>query len=61
MKPWLEILQQLLVTEDVGIQHRACHLTVNLMSASKDIATKLVESQVGKMLCFCFHLHLCVL
>jgi len=44
---WLEILQQVLVTENVEIQHRACHLAMNLMSASKEIATKLVESQVS--------------
>ncbi|KAK7091996.1 hypothetical protein V1264_009607 [Littorina saxatilis] len=47
---WLDIIQQILVTENTEIQHRACHLVMNLMADSKDIATKLVQSQVLEIL-----------
>ncbi|XP_076457084.1 protein unc-45 homolog B-like isoform X2 [Babylonia areolata] len=50
VQSWLEILQQILVTDNLEIQHRACHLVMNLMAVDKEIATLLVQSQVLEIL-----------
>lgn len=50
VKPWLDIVQMILVSDSTEIQHRAVHLTMNLMSASKEIATQLIESQALEIL-----------
>ncbi|KAL8594973.1 hypothetical protein ACOMHN_038770 [Nucella lapillus] len=50
VKSWLEILQQILVADNREIQHRACHLAMNLMATDEEIATMLVQSQVLEIL-----------
>lgn len=52
VKPWLQILQALLVSDKVEIQHRASYVTLNLMAADKDIATRLIESRVSLSIMF---------
>nr|KAG5698913.1 hypothetical protein BaRGS_006807 [Batillaria attramentaria] len=47
---WLDVVQMILVSENVEVQHRATHLTMNLMAASKEIATQLIESQALEIL-----------
>ncbi|KAL5014688.1 hypothetical protein ScPMuIL_008958 [Solemya velum] len=50
VKPWNDVLMGLLVNEDKDIQHRGCSLVQTMVSASKDIAEKIVEGQILEIL-----------
>ncbi|XP_048476005.1 protein unc-45 homolog B-like [Rhincodon typus] len=47
---WLEILQRLCMHDNVEIQHRGLVIVFNLMEADKEIAKKLIESEMLEIL-----------
>lgn len=47
---WDDILLQVLVSEEPGVQHRATHLLSNLMEADKEFTEKVVQSQLFEIL-----------
>ncbi|XP_075051256.1 protein unc-45 homolog B [Mixophyes fleayi] len=47
---WMEILQRLCLNEDLHIQHRGLVITYNLICAEKELAKKLVESEMLEIL-----------
>ncbi|XP_028404968.1 protein unc-45 homolog A-like [Dendronephthya gigantea] len=50
VKPWLEIMQGLLLSGNKELKHRGSFIVRNLMKASKSIAEKLVESKTFEIL-----------
>lgn len=46
VKSWLEMLQGLVVNEQTDIQHRGCHLLMNMMEGGEDVAKKIVETNL---------------
>uniref|UniRef100_A0A803YDB4 Protein unc-45 homolog B n=1 Tax=Meleagris gallopavo TaxID=9103 RepID=A0A803YDB4_MELGA len=49
---WLEILQRLCLHDNMEVQHRGLVIAFNLISASKELAKKLVESELLEILTF---------
>ncbi|XP_049470164.1 protein unc-45 homolog A isoform X1 [Panthera uncia] len=47
---WLEILQALLLSSNQELQHRGAVVALNMVEASKDIASSLMESEVLEIL-----------
>ncbi|XP_059570973.1 protein unc-45 homolog B-like [Alligator mississippiensis] len=47
---WLEILQRLCLHDNVDVQHRGLVVAYNLISADKELAKKLVESELLEIL-----------
>lgn len=47
---WLEILQALLLSPNQELQHRGAVVALNLVEASKDLASTLMESEVLEIL-----------
>ncbi|XP_038660001.1 protein unc-45 homolog B isoform X2 [Scyliorhinus canicula] len=47
---WLEILQRLCIHDNLEVQHRGLVITYNLMAADKEIAKKLIESELLEIL-----------
>ncbi|XP_069840305.1 protein unc-45 homolog A [Dendropsophus ebraccatus] len=47
---WLEILQSLLLSENVELQHRGAVIVLNMMTADKELAEKLMESEMFEIL-----------
>ncbi|XP_056416525.1 protein unc-45 homolog B isoform X2 [Hyla sarda] len=47
---WMEILQRLCLHEDLQVQHRGVVIAYNLISADKELAKKLVESETLEIL-----------
>ncbi|XP_053563401.1 protein unc-45 homolog B [Bombina bombina] len=47
---WMEILQRLCLNDDLQVQHRGVVIACNLISADKDLAKKLVESEMLEIL-----------
>lgn len=47
---WLEILQALLLSPSQELQHRGAVVALNMVEASKDIASTLMESEVLEIL-----------
>ncbi|XP_048589916.1 protein unc-45 homolog A isoform X3 [Nematostella vectensis] len=47
---WLDIMKEMLLSNKNEIKHRGAHVVANMMAANKDIATKLVESEVLEIL-----------
>ncbi|XP_007479368.1 protein unc-45 homolog A isoform X3 [Monodelphis domestica] len=47
---WLEILQALLLSPNLELQHRGAVVVLNMVEASKEIAVKLMESEVLEIL-----------
>ncbi|KAM4746849.1 protein unc-45 homolog A [Rhinophrynus dorsalis] len=47
---WLEILQALLLSENVELQHRGVIVVLNMMTADKEVAEKLMESEMLEIL-----------
>ncbi|XP_039628975.1 protein unc-45 homolog A [Polypterus senegalus] len=47
---WLEILQALLLSDSVDLQHRGTVITMNMMQAEHDLAKRLIESEVLEIL-----------
>ncbi|XP_066443829.1 protein unc-45 homolog B-like [Eleutherodactylus coqui] len=47
---WLEILQRLCLNEDLQVQHRGVVIAYNLICADKELAKKLVESEMLEIL-----------
>ncbi|XP_059499931.1 protein unc-45 homolog B [Stegostoma tigrinum] len=47
---WLEILQRICMHDNVEIQHRGLVIVFNLMEADKEIAKKLIESEMLEIL-----------
>lgn len=47
---WLEILQALLLSENVELQHRGAVVVLNMMSADQEVAGKLMESEMLEIL-----------
>ncbi|XP_078539390.1 protein unc-45 homolog A [Lissotriton helveticus] len=47
---WLEILQTLLLSENVELQHRGAVVVLNMMSADQEVAGKLMESEMLEIL-----------
>ncbi|XP_053310788.1 protein unc-45 homolog B [Spea bombifrons] len=47
---WLEILQRLCLNEDIQVQHRGIVIANNLICADKELAKKLVESEMLEIL-----------
>ena len=50
MKDWKDILLQVLVSEEEGIQHRATHLLAAMMETSDSVAKEVVSSQMFEVL-----------
>ncbi|XP_041361777.1 protein unc-45 homolog B-like [Gigantopelta aegis] len=50
VKPWFEIIQALAVNENRELQHRGCHILMNLMASDKEIAEKIVNSEMLEVL-----------
>ncbi|KAM9854994.1 protein unc-45 homolog A [Aulostomus maculatus] len=48
---WLEILQALLLCEISDLRHRGVVIVHNMMQAGKDLADRLIESEVLEILC----------
>ncbi|XP_064596944.1 protein unc-45 homolog B-like [Liolophura sinensis] len=46
VQSWLEMLQGLVVNEQTDIQHRGCHLLMNMMDSGEDVAKKIVETNL---------------
>ncbi|XP_075296400.1 protein unc-45 homolog B [Opisthocomus hoazin] len=49
---WLEILQRLCLHDNVEVQHRGLVIAFNLISADKDLAKKLVETELLEILTY---------
>ncbi|XP_062926331.1 protein unc-45 homolog A-like isoform X2 [Mobula hypostoma] len=47
---WLEILQALVLSPNVDLQHRGVVITLNLMNAEQELATLLMESEMMEIL-----------
>ncbi|KAM3925544.1 protein unc-45 homolog A [Leptodactylus fuscus] len=47
---WLEILQALLLSENIELQHRGAVVVLNMMTADKELAEKLMESEMFEIL-----------
>ncbi|KAM4699481.1 protein unc-45 homolog B [Discoglossus pictus] len=47
---WMEILQRLCLNEDLHVQHRGVAIAYNIISADKELAKKLVESEMLEIL-----------
>ncbi|KAE8624834.1 hypothetical protein XENTR_v10006060 [Xenopus tropicalis] len=47
---WMEILQRLCLSEDLQVQHRGVVIAYNLINADKELAKKLVESEMLEIL-----------
>ncbi|XP_069481295.1 protein unc-45 homolog A [Ambystoma mexicanum] len=47
---WLEILQALLLSEQVELQHRGTVVVLNMMTANQELAGKLMESEMLEIL-----------
>uniref|UniRef100_A0A8C0GUH4 Unc-45 myosin chaperone A n=1 Tax=Chelonoidis abingdonii TaxID=106734 RepID=A0A8C0GUH4_CHEAB len=47
---WLEILQALLLSPNVELQHRGTVIVLNMMAADREIAAKLMESEMLEIL-----------
>ncbi|KAJ1180102.1 hypothetical protein NDU88_005326 [Pleurodeles waltl] len=47
---WLEILQALLLSENVELQHRGAVVVLNMVSADQEVAEKLMESEMLEIL-----------
>lgn len=47
---WLEILQALLLSPNQELQHRGAVVVLNMVEASKEIASTLMESEVLEIL-----------
>ncbi|KAM4796441.1 protein unc-45 homolog B [Rhinophrynus dorsalis] len=47
---WMEILQRLCLNEDLQVQHRGVVIAYNLICADKELAKKLVESEMLEIL-----------
>ncbi|KAM8974607.1 protein unc-45 homolog A [Pelodytes ibericus] len=47
---WLEILQALLLSENIELQHRGAVIVLNMIEAEKDLAEKLMESEMFEIL-----------
>ncbi|XP_056428005.1 protein unc-45 homolog A isoform X2 [Hyla sarda] len=47
---WLEIFQALLLSENVELQHRGAVVVLNMMTADKELAGKLMESEMFEIL-----------
>ncbi|RMX47151.1 hypothetical protein pdam_00016209 [Pocillopora damicornis] len=47
---YMDIQKQLLVSEKKELRHRGAHIAANMISANKDIATKLIESEILEIL-----------
>ncbi|XP_077327017.1 protein unc-45 homolog A isoform X2 [Lithobates pipiens] len=47
---WLEILQSLLLSENLELQHRGAVIVLNMMTADKELAQKLMESETFEIL-----------
>lgn len=47
---WLDILQVHVVSELPDIQHRACHIVMNIVTADKSLANLVVESPMLEIL-----------
>ncbi|KAI1889768.1 hypothetical protein AGOR_G00166330 [Albula goreensis] len=47
---WLEILQALLLSESLELQHRGVVITLNLMKAERELAERLMESEALEIL-----------
>ncbi|XP_063312694.1 protein unc-45 homolog B [Pelobates fuscus] len=47
---WMEILQRLCLNEDLHVQHRGVVIANNLISADKELAKKMVESEMLEIL-----------
>ncbi|KAH1184037.1 protein unc-45 homolog A isoform X1 [Mauremys mutica] len=47
---WLEILQALLLSPNVELQHRGAVIVLNMMAADREIAAKLMESEMLEIL-----------
>ena len=50
VKPWLEILQGLLLSENKELKHRGSFIVRNMMNAKKPIAEKIVDSKIFEIL-----------
>lgn len=46
----MDIQKQLLVSEKKELRHRGAHIAANMISTNKDIATKLIESEILEIL-----------
>ncbi|NXG68642.1 UN45B protein, partial [Baryphthengus martii] len=49
---WLEILQRLCLHDNMKVQHRGLVITFNLISADKELAKKLVETELLEILTY---------
>uniref|UniRef100_A0A8B9I2G8 Protein unc-45 homolog B n=1 Tax=Anser brachyrhynchus TaxID=132585 RepID=A0A8B9I2G8_9AVES len=49
---WLEILQRLCLHDNMEVQHRGLVITFNLISADKELAKKVVETELLEILTF---------
>ncbi|NXP73124.1 UN45B protein, partial [Ramphastos sulfuratus] len=49
---WLEILQRLCLHDNIKVQHRGLVIAFNLISAGKELAKKLVESELLEILTY---------
>ncbi|XP_065053544.1 protein unc-45 homolog B-like [Rhopilema esculentum] len=49
-KSSIDILKQILVFQDLEIQHRAVYIVANMLESSKDVAEKLIEGEVFEIL-----------
>ncbi|XP_063781924.1 protein unc-45 homolog A [Pseudophryne corroboree] len=47
---WLQILQALLLSENIELQHRGSIIVLNMMSENKELAEKLMESEMFEIL-----------
>ncbi|XP_075063928.1 protein unc-45 homolog A [Mixophyes fleayi] len=47
---WLQILQALLLSESIELQHRGSIIVLNMMSEEKELAEKLMESEMFEIL-----------
>lgn len=50
MGAWKDLLLQVLVSEEMGVRHRAAHLMANLMECSKEFSDLVVSSQLFEVL-----------
>ncbi|XP_070534226.1 protein unc-45 homolog B-like [Ptychodera flava] len=50
VKSYLEILQQICLSESLEIQHRGLYIISNMIASDKDLATKLIESKLLEIL-----------
>ncbi|XP_031572877.1 protein unc-45 homolog B-like [Actinia tenebrosa] len=50
VNPWLDIVKELLLSDKTELKFRGVYIVNNMMAANKEIATKLVESEVLEIL-----------